>query len=435
MREAQALFQEGIIALRERKDIREGRRLLMESLRANPDNDMAWLWLARTVSNPDKRLEFVERALALNPDNLRALEMKNRLTAPSLNGHGGMKTVEQPLSPAEQKRIATLMKQAEQHIVGDDAEAAIEAWVRVLEIQVDHEEALRLAVSQLGRLKYMDDARELVMRAIDAGTKHPSIYLTAIDIARYQGEAHEADALRERLVRLPGTSDDLIVRIANGFIESEQMMRARDLLLEALEASPDSQHILTALGDVHRLMGEETEATRYYERAARRGGREADKKLLDYAPIITDSERGSQLLAWREAAGIAIFCLFLAWQDAGLDLLRLGPSRWLGVALGLVGGYLVVTATSSPQQQPIARLLQGQIPDFSDRNKDAKAGVIEEDTALLIIPTQARMVVGIVGGVLVLLALYLVFNTAFQLLLNPVTPPDLPTLNELLLEE
>ena len=50
MSDAQALFREGVMALRERKDVAEGRRLLIESLRTNPQNDMAWVWLARGQS-------------------------------------------------------------------------------------------------------------------------------------------------------------------------------------------------------------------------------------------------------------------------------------------------------------------------------------------------------------------------------------------------
>ena len=444
MSDAQALFREGVMALRERKDIAEGRRLLIESLRTNPQNDMAWVWLARATNQPEKRLECIERALKINPDNTHALDMKAKLAgngaaASTVVENGStphLKTMDKPLTLREEKQIAALLKKADALIEEGDPEAAIEQWVEVLHIQVDHEEAMRNAVGYLARLKYMDDARELVWRALEAGTKHPSIYLTAIDIARREGNHGEADEMREKLAKLPDTDDATIAGIAQQFLKADQPMRAHEVLMEALKSRPNSLLILTALGDYHHALDDEAEATRYYDRAARAGagtkaGREADKKLAEFVPVLTDHERGSLVLAWREALGFGLIFVFMGWQDAGLDLLRLGPARWAGVALGLIGGYLVITATSSPQQQPIARWFGGQVPsDETDRS--AADGIIEEPTQLLIIPPAIRLALGIVGGVLLLVAVWLVFNTALQLLFNPVAPVDIPPIEQLL---
>lgn len=443
MSDAQALFREGVMALRERKDVAEGRRLLIESLRMNPQNDMAWVWLARATNKPEKRLECIERALKINPANPHALEMKVKVAA---NGAAGaaiengstprMKTMDKPLTLREEKQIAALLKKADALIEQGDPEAAIEQWVEVLHIQVDHEEAMRNAVGYLARLKYMDDARELVWRALEAGTKHPSIYLTAIDIARREGNSGEVDELREKLAKLPDVDDATIAGIAQQFLKEDQPMRAHEILMDALKTRPNSLLILTALGDYYHAVNDEAEATRYYDRAARAGagtkaGREADKKLADFVPVLTDHERGSLVLAWREALGFGLIFLFMGWQDAGLDLLRLGPARWAGVALGLIGGYLVITATSSPQQQPIARWFGGQVPP-NEPDHSADDGIVEEPTQLPIIPPSIRLTLGIIGGALLLVAGWLVFNTAIQLLLNPVAPVDIPPFEQLL---
>lgn len=442
MSDAQALFREGVMALRERKDVAEGRRLLIESLRSNPQNDMAWVWLARATNQPAKRLECLERALKINPENPHALEMKAKLAANGAssvtNGSAPtpVKTMGNRLTLREEKQIAALLKKADAFIEQGDPESAIEQWVDVLHIQVDHEDAMRSAVGYLAKLKYMDDARELVWRALEAGTTHPSIYLTAIDIARREGNYSEADDLRARLARLPDVDEATIATIAQQFLKADQPMRAEETLLEALKTRPNSVTLLNALGDYYHTVADEAEATRYYDRAARVGagtkaGREADKKLAEFVPVLTDQERGSLALAWREALGFSLLFLFMGWQDAGLDLLRLGPARWAGVALGLIGGYLVVTATSSPQQRPIARWLGGSVPpDSVDHSTDD--GLVEEATHLPIIPTGIRFALGIVGGVLLLLATWLVFNTAIQLLLNPVAPVDIPSIDELM---
>ena len=48
MNDAQALFREGVLALKEARDVERARRLLTQSLRLDPNNEMAWLWLSRT---------------------------------------------------------------------------------------------------------------------------------------------------------------------------------------------------------------------------------------------------------------------------------------------------------------------------------------------------------------------------------------------------
>ena len=460
MNDAQALFREGVLLLREHHDVNEARRLLVESLRLNPQNEMAWVWLARTVNKPDKKLECIERALKINPDNQQALEMRAQLVKQeSLDFLPATEAVPPPIpEPApvaepvlerkdkkqgdiltlkEQKKIALLMKKADHLLEAGDAEAAIEQWVDVLHIQADHEEAMRNAVGQLAKLRYMDDAQELLQRAIDAGTEHPSIYLTAIDVARHTGDHVTADALRENLVKLPEVTDEVVVQVAKSFTDTDQVHRARDLLYEALETRPDSQPILTALGDLHELMDNKTEAMRYYDQAARMGagtkaGREADKKLSNFAPVLTDRERGSVLLAGREAAGFGLIYIFLAWQDAGLNLLQLGLTRWLGVLLGIVGGYLVVTATSSPQQQPVARWLGGVIPDKQKYKKTEEAGLIEEVSEIPMISPSVRLVLGVAGGAMLVIGIILVLSVAIRLLANPVPPTDIPSLFDLM---
>ena len=50
--DAKVLFQEGVVAIRDQKDAAKGRELLMQSLKIEPKNEMAWLWLSRTMAEP-----------------------------------------------------------------------------------------------------------------------------------------------------------------------------------------------------------------------------------------------------------------------------------------------------------------------------------------------------------------------------------------------
>ncbi len=445
MNEAQSLFREGVLALRERKDAGEARRLLTESLRLDPQNEMAWLWLARTISDPQKRLQCVDRALAINPANELALSLKRQLNGGSASVSTGDEKkpdtrANRKLSLTEEKRLRAMLKEADDLVEAGNVEGAIEKWVGVLDVQVDHEIAMRNAVGYLSRLKYIDDARELVWRAMDAGTHHPSIYLTAMDIAKHKGEFAEMEAVGERLVRLPEADDTMIASIVDRFIHQEQHMRALEMLSGVIEEHPRSQKLLTRMGDLNKAAGRDAEALKYYDRAARLGtttkeGREADKKLLEHVPMLSDRERGSLALALREAAGITVIFIVLAWHDAGLDLLNLGLQRWLGILLAFIGGYLLVTATSSPQQKPLAKILGGAVPDKakrSEEDEDAEDPIIK-DSELPIIPDGLRFVIGIGGAGLLVAAFVLVFGVAINLLMNPVPPTDIPSIEELLM--
>lgn len=429
MTDAQTLYRAGVTAIREQKNVAEGRRLLTQSLRLDPDNDMAWVWLARTVADPVKQRQCLDRALSLNPDNRHALTLRDQL-ADRVNGAPPSPEAATPPPhprprPAAGAAIEATLTRAQKLLDDGNVEGAIEQWVRVLNEQPDHEVALPSAVRQLSRLKYFDDAKELVWRALDAGTTHPSVYLTAIDLLRREGNYGEADDLRRRLACLPTADDALVSDVVDYFLKGGQVQDAQEILTQAIATHPKSQKLLIRLGDLHAELEDDRAARSYYEQAARLGlksseGRLADTKLGQFAPTLSDRERGSTLLALREALGVGVFFLLLGWHDAGLDLLNLGAPRWAGVGLGLLGGYLLVTATSSPQQQPLARWLGGQTP------ADADVSVLP------VLPAAARLLFGVSGLALLALAFYLVFATAIGLLTNPAPPAFyIPSINEI----
>ncbi len=441
--DARTLYRQGVDAIRDGRDLEQGRRLLLKSLKLNPNSDLAWLWLSRTyVDNLKQRLYCLEKAVDLNPDNTKARELIERLQ-PSRATVGANGELRQAAPSREQnQQIMVLLRKADQFIGKDDAEAAIECWVNVLAIQVDHETAMRNAVVHLSKLGYLSDAKELVWRAINAGTQHPSIYLTAMDIAKHEKDADLYDELRQKVVRMPEADEKLISRMIDEYLATLQYDQAHAILKAAIEKFPDNQKMLVQMGDLVKKMGRPGEATFYLERAAQLGlrskeGREADKLLSQSAPVLTDRERGSVVLAMREAAGFGVAYLLLAWQDAGLNLLHLGLGRWLGVLLSLVGGYLLITATSSPQQVPIASMLGGTEPPKRKGKlpiRKQASGALAEQTELPTLPGPVRYVLGGVGAVLLMVAFTLVFSQSISLLLNPVRP-DLSLMFELLAEE
>jgi tetratricopeptide (TPR) repeat protein len=430
MDEAQNLFQEGIIAIRDEKDAAKGRKLLSQSLRLNPENDMAWLWLTRTTSDPQRQLECIERALSINPANTQAQAFKQKLITRNQQPVSAPKAPPKRTPAVNQKQLEAQMAEAETRLKEEDVEGAIELWVRVLHVQPDHEVALANAVRHLSRLKYLDDAKELVWNAINCGTTHPSVYLTAIDIARREHRFEDADSLREKLADLPTADDSLIAGIVDDLIKHEEYGRALHILQRALQREPDSPKLLLRMGQLNELQGKSRSAYEYYDKASKSGkksseAKEAVKKLDKFIPGISDRERGSILLAVREAAAFSAFYLFLGWQDAGLNVGRMG-GRWVGVLVSTLGGYLLITATSSPQQKPLAALLGGTVPEQPQTTELDEEGQVKEaeaePTSLPIIPAGLRIVMGAVGAALLVVAFLLVFNTAIGLITNPNPP-------------
>ena len=55
----------------------EGKQLLVEIIRENPNHELAWLYLAAIIDDPEKKIECLNKVLQINPNNQQALRMLN----------------------------------------------------------------------------------------------------------------------------------------------------------------------------------------------------------------------------------------------------------------------------------------------------------------------------------------------------------------------
>ena len=76
----QSRLNAGIEAARS-GNLAEARRLLQQVLSSDPNNEVAWMWMASAVTSPAERRVCLERALQINPGNARAKEALRRLEA------------------------------------------------------------------------------------------------------------------------------------------------------------------------------------------------------------------------------------------------------------------------------------------------------------------------------------------------------------------
>ena len=431
--DAQQYYIRGIAAVK-RQDMVNGRNLLLQSLKLDQNNDKAWIWVARTLAESDKKLQCAERALAINPQNADALKLKQSITASAKR---------QPQNNnADNQKITLLMREAETLVKTNRRPEAVDKWVAVLAIQSDHEDAMKQAVEYYMGRDMVAEVQALLYNAVDDGTDNATLLLSARDLAEKQRDVHRLDALNEIIVRTDWVTSKRILKITEGYVKQELFDNAIRILQSGLKTKPNDALLLNRIAELHEATGRSNLAIQYYERVANQDvrskiGKEADKRLSQGVPIMTDRERGSVWLAWREVWGVFLLFFLLAFQDSGLNFLEMGASRWMGVLLSLVGGYLLITATSSPQQAPLAKILGGRLPPDSPKSPERKlnpfatlltqmgieideenfhVGPIHEPTHLPIIPSWIRVVFGFSGCLMLIFAFYLVLPTALGLL-------------------
>ncbi|KAB2858597.1 MAG: tetratricopeptide repeat protein, partial [Anaerolineae bacterium] len=284
-------------------------------------------------------------------------------------------------------------------------ETAVRAWTAVLDIRIDHPEALAKATKALYDGYFTEDAWKLMLRALRSGSTSATVFLLGIELAEKIGRWREADEIRMRLARLSDADPEIILKASQHLVNAGHPENAVKLLETGLKRHPENQTLWRYLGDGYRRTRHARLAAVAYDHAARLGprtedGKKAEAALQNEIPIVSEHEQRSFLLAFREAVAVSLLFLVLGFQDAGLDFSQMGRSRWLGVGLSLLGAYLLVTATSGSHQQPFGRWL----------------GSHASEAELPEIALEARVVIGLMGGILLMVAFKLVLPIALSLL-------------------
>src|SRR5574341_2502740 len=71
--DSNTLYQQAVAAIKA-NDNEKARRLLVETVRANPRHEEAWLALASILIDMDQAIDCLKRVLTLNPNNTTAKE-------------------------------------------------------------------------------------------------------------------------------------------------------------------------------------------------------------------------------------------------------------------------------------------------------------------------------------------------------------------------
>jgi hypothetical protein len=110
----QDLLQEGITAF-QAGDRDRARELFLQVTQSEPNNEKAWYYLAVSESDAALRQTYLERVLLINPENVRAKEVLERLKARQTEPTVAPEPSVAPPRPASSPRIRPISPEAASH--------------------------------------------------------------------------------------------------------------------------------------------------------------------------------------------------------------------------------------------------------------------------------------------------------------------------------
>ena len=103
------VLQQAITAIRA-GDKQTGEGLLAQIIKANPRNELAWMWLGEAVDEVDRKLRCYHRVLAINPHNSQAQQWITHVTeipldeTPAMAPHRGSRQSPECAAPGDHDR-------------------------------------------------------------------------------------------------------------------------------------------------------------------------------------------------------------------------------------------------------------------------------------------------------------------------------------------
>ena len=196
--EINALLRSGIEAAKNgNRD--EAKALLFRVTDIDPDNEMAWLWLASVSEYPEELLTFLQKVLTINPENEQALEWESStkgLLARNLVQYGITAVQENKKESARRCFLRALETDRNNEMawlwmasITDDVDEKTANLKRVLEINPQNEVA-----NTLLNLQRKNEAQELLQKSKTSAVK---------------GNRQQALEMLEQVKQLDGDLDEV----------------------------------------------------------------------------------------------------------------------------------------------------------------------------------------------------------------------------------
>ncbi len=404
------------------------RTLWIQLARAEPDHARAWVALLRVCADPAEQAYCLAQLHRVAPQATRTREALQRFQRahpdvqpqilPELAAVPGFLAMPGRLPdpvPGEDP-LETMFQAAEARRKAGDIEGALRLYLDILDCDPAHKQATAQSVRMFSDLKILAEAGAMLTRSIAAGNRDPVAYLSLAEIRLHRGGGNPWEVLTA-LRKLPDLLPGHLLHAAELYWGQSQYKTALELLHEAEQRDPRHQPTLMRLAEAYRDLQHPDRARQYLQRVVDLGartplGRRAEGILLEVSPHIPRDVQTNLIYALREVAGIFLLYVCLAILDAGLTLTGIGLAGWAGMLLSLAGGYLLVSATSSPCQRVFQRFLVASDEAPAPAQGEAYLPAMTSEQPLPMLPLEVRAVLGTIGGVLLAVAIVLVLQNS-----------------------
>ena len=324
-----------------------------------------------------------------------------------------------------EREIASRLDIAARKLEAGDETAALQLYLAILQLDPAQPQAVAQTTRLLSRRGRLPQAHTLLVEALAAGNRDPVAYLTVAQIRLRLGTGDPWEPVLA-LRQLPALEPEHLIHGGDLYWQQRDFRMALEFFHQAERLAPRNQAVLMRLAEAYRDLERRDRARQYLQRVVDQGartelGRKAEAILLDYGPHIPRYIQAHMLYALREVLGIFLLFGVMAILDAGMNVRAIDPAGWVGLALSLVGAYLLVSATSSPAQRIFQRFLPPvaapaeSAPGVAEARSAAQGrdGFLPEMVAeppLPVLPFEARAVLGTIGAVLLAVAGVLVLR-------------------------
>ncbi len=170
----------------------EAKRLLLYVTDVQPNNEVAWLWLASVSEYPEELLCFLKNVLRINPSNQRALEWQKATRALM------SKTFVQRGISAHKENCQELARQFFEEAIENDEENEV-AWLWLASVEED----IQKKISYLEKVLQLNPENETAKSSLNAIRKQKAReLLKQANIAVVAGKNDEAYEKLEELMQL-----------------------------------------------------------------------------------------------------------------------------------------------------------------------------------------------------------------------------------------
>ncbi|MCI5060771.1 MAG: tetratricopeptide repeat protein [Alphaproteobacteria bacterium] len=147
------------------------------------------------------------------------------------------------------------------------ADKALEAWDKALELTPEYPEALSNKGNALWSLGHYEEAEKTCQKAVDIRPEFADAYINLGNAIASQDRKEEAIEIWEKAIELKSANYNAYINIGNALRDLGRIKESEEKCRRALEFAPDHPDALLNLGNALRDLGQRQEAEKLYRKS------------------------------------------------------------------------------------------------------------------------------------------------------------------------